>query len=96
MISTKLRDLRDQNCIIGGDFNAIRNIKEKQGGIFPSTKMMEEFDNFIYDNDLSEVRSSNGIFSWFNKRDGFLQIAEKLDRFLIAKAWNLTTIFFSS
>ena len=47
---------------------------------------MEEFDKFICDNDLFEVMTSNGIFSWHNKREGFLQIAEKIDRFLIAKA----------
>ena len=56
---------------------------------------MEEFDNFITTNDLVEIETSNGCFTWHNRRDGFLQIVEKLDRFLVLQAWKLTSIPFS-
>ena len=44
---------------------------------------MEEFDNFITTNELFEIEMSNGCFNWHNRGDGFLKIAEKLDRFLV-------------
>lgn len=95
-LSSLIRENPEQNIIIGGDFNAIKNSKEKRGGIIPSMKVMEDFDNFITENDLFEVATSNGMFSWNNRRVGFLQIKERLDRFLLVEAWKLTTLKFTS
>lgn len=44
---------------------------------------MQDFVAFVHDNDLYDVVPQNGMYTWMNKRDGFLQIAERLDRFLI-------------
>ena len=55
---------------------------------------MEEFDNFIIVNELFEIGMRNGCFTWHNRRDGFLQIAEKFDRFIVSQAWKVSSILF--
>ena len=49
--------LGDQNIILGGDFNAIRSLNEKKGGIVPPPKTIEDFVTFIYDNELANLLS---------------------------------------
>lgn len=70
--------------ISGGDYNIITNLKEKKGG-----QMRLEEDNtglkeFIQTNQLIDVQTSNGTFTWTNKRRGPHHIASILDRFLIS------------
>lgn len=40
-----------------------------------------EFRNFVERNELMEIPTGNGCFTWTNCRKGFGCIAEKLDRF---------------
>lgn len=70
---------------MGGDFNATRLIKEKKGDILTPVKVMEEFSSFIIDNDLQDISPINDVFTWTNKCDSFLQIIERLDKFLITQ-----------
>ena len=49
--------LGDQNIILGGDFNSIRSLNEKKGGIVPPPKIIEDFVTFIYDNKLADLLS---------------------------------------
>ena len=44
------------------------------------------FNDLIETLDLIDVTTSNGIFTWNNKRDGDRGIACRLDRFLISKS----------
>ena len=68
------------NMIIGGDFNAILDIKEKIGGSMILTRNVVEFKEWVRVNKLIEIPTSNGVFTWNNRRKDFTYIAEKWDR----------------
>lgn len=95
-LSNMFQRFQDQNIILGGDFNAITSLHEKKGGILPPSRTMEDFVAFINDKDLFDVILSKGTFAWNNKRDGFCQITERLDRFLVSPSWKLQNYALSS
>ena len=65
---TDLKNLvQNRAWIIGGDFNLIRNLEKKKGGIRSLNTARTLFNNTISDLDLINVRTSNGIFTWNNK-----------------------------
>eukprot|EP00253_Pinus_taeda_P009705 PITA_09705 len=70
--------------ISGGDYNMIASMDEKRGGRSNSNNDDGLLKNFINSNWLMDVTTSNGIFTWTNKRAGAQQIASRLDRFLIS------------
>eukprot|EP00253_Pinus_taeda_P019282 PITA_19282 len=82
-----LGELRDRHAkipwIMGGDFNMIKSLTEKKGGTRTLSKDSIEFHNFLDNMKLVNKRTSNGLFTWNNKRGGGSQVASKLDRFLI-------------
>jgi mannosylglycoprotein endo-beta-mannosidase len=80
------------NWLIGGDFNIIRNLEEKKGGSRRLERDSEIFNSLIDDLHLVDIETSNDIHTWSNRRTGTHQIACKLDRFLISKAFMLEGI----
>ena len=70
-----------KNMFIGGDFNAILELKEKFGGSQILTRNIVEFREWVRVNKLIEIPIGNGVFKWNNKRKDFSYIVEKLDRF---------------
>eukprot|EP00253_Pinus_taeda_P004450 PITA_04450 len=70
--------------ISGGDYNMTANMEEKQGGRSRANSDGNLLKNFIHNNWLVDVPTSNGLFTWTNKREGSQQIASHLDRFLIS------------
>lgn len=66
-----------------GDFNMIRTIEEKRGGIRRENQYMGEFDEMITEQRLVDIPTINGIHTWNNRRGGKNQIASRLDRFLL-------------
>eukprot|EP00253_Pinus_taeda_P013241 PITA_13241 len=70
--------------IAGGDFNMITRTEEKQGGRDIGIRDGHLLKNFVRSNWLIDLPSNNGLFTWTNKREGDLQIASRLDRFLIS------------
>lgn len=48
---------------------------------------MEDFWNFIADNDLIDIFPKNEQFTLTNHRKNFTNISEKLDRFLVGSYW---------
>jgi exonuclease III len=72
--------------IVGGDFNLIRNLKEKKGGTRCLDREASDFDSFIDNNNLIDLETPNGTYTWTNRRTGTHQIACKMDRFLISKS----------
>ena len=82
-----LVDLRDRHVgvpwIIGGDFNMIKSLLEKKGGTRTLCKDSIAFQTFIDNMKLVETETSNGLFTWNNKRGGDSLVASKLDRFII-------------
>ena len=67
--------------VIGGDFNAILNLEEKYGGSQVVSQAVIDFRNWVEKNSLLDILTSNGIYTWNNKRNGFSYIVEELDRF---------------
>ena len=83
---TDLKTLAQNRAwIIGGEFNLIRNLDEKKGGICSLNLASTMFNNTIYDLDLIDVRMTNDIFTWNNKQYGDRGIACRLNRFLLSK-----------
>eukprot|EP00253_Pinus_taeda_P021755 PITA_21755 len=70
--------------ILGGDFNMIASSEEKKGGRCRINKDGTLLKDFIQDNWLIDILTTNGIFTWTNKRSADLQIASRLDRFLVS------------
>ena len=66
-----------------GDFNAISNQLEKEGGGAKSPSSIETFNSFIDDNSLIDIGMVGRPFTWSNRRRGDELIQERLDRFLV-------------
>eukprot|EP00253_Pinus_taeda_P032924 PITA_32924 len=71
--------------ILGGDFNMIKSLSEKKVGTKVLSKDYLKFQTFTDIMKLVDIVTSNGIFTWNNKRGGESQVASKLDRFMISK-----------
>lgn len=84
-IQTLRRLVPEPAWIIGGDFNLIRNLGEKKGGIRKEDQTMEEFNDMIKELKLVDIPTTNGIHTWNNRRGGKNQIASRLDRFLLSE-----------
>ncbi|XP_057829547.2 uncharacterized protein LOC131040608 [Cryptomeria japonica] len=78
-----LRNHPNDVCIIGGDFNAITRLEDKRGGSSRLPPAVVDFNHWINRNSLLEIQTTENAFTWNNRRLGFSNIAEKLDRFLI-------------
>lgn len=48
---------------------------------------MDDFNSFVHNNVLLDVQLVKDTYTWTNKRWDFLQIAVRLDRFLISSNW---------
>eukprot|EP00253_Pinus_taeda_P017271 PITA_17271 len=71
--------------VIGGDFNLIRSLEEKKGGIRKADQYMGMFNDMIDELRLVDIQTINGICTWNNRRGGKNQIASRLDRFLVSE-----------
>eukprot|EP00253_Pinus_taeda_P003988 PITA_03988 len=71
--------------IVGGDFNLIRGLGEKRGGVRRQDPSMDEFNDLITNLRLVDTPTTNGVFTWNNRQGGRNQIASKLDRFLLSE-----------
>eukprot|EP00253_Pinus_taeda_P027310 PITA_27310 len=84
-----LGELRNRHAgvpwIMGGDFNMIKSLSKKRGGTRALSKDFIAFQTFTYNMNLVDSETSNGLFTWNNKRGGEAQVASKLDRFIISK-----------
>lgn len=72
--------------IIGGDFNLIRTLDEKKGGIRRTDQFMDMFNDIIAEQRLVDMQTINGIFTWNNRRGGKNRLASRLDRFLLSES----------
>lgn len=70
--------------LIGGDFNLIREEKDKNSG-GGNTKLMHAFNNFIEKADLREIYRGGGGYTWTNKQ--LKPIQSNLDRILVTTEW---------
>eukprot|EP00253_Pinus_taeda_P029770 PITA_29770 len=70
--------------LMGGDFNMIANSQERIGGRCRTNKDGTLLKDFIQSNWLIDLPTANGLYTWTNKRIIPMQIASRLDRFLIS------------
>ncbi|KAF9619067.1 hypothetical protein IFM89_005081 [Coptis chinensis] len=73
--------------LIMGNFNAYLSISEKKEGNNPTSSSMNDFKNFISNNQLMEVPSSGYQLTWWNKQVGRFKILGKIDRMLCNACW---------
>ncbi|KAF5468243.1 hypothetical protein F2P56_012410 [Juglans regia] len=72
--------LGSEPCLFAGDFNIIRNNSERNGGCPRPNAAMEDFNNWIHQGGLVEMKSKGKKYSWCNGQSGLVRSWEKLDR----------------
>jgi hypothetical protein len=77
--------LQGQRWVIGGDFNMIKSLLEKKGGSRKLDAESEAFRDWIKKYRLIDIQTSNGPFTWSNKRREENRISIRLDRFLTSE-----------
>ena len=77
----------DNNILIMGDFNAISNTREKEGGSDKSQISIGNFVEFINVGRLVDLGFVGNCFTWSNQRDGGNLIKECLDRVRASSVW---------
>lgn len=70
--------------ISGGDYNMIAKTEEKRGGSCRINRDGSILKDFIQNNWMIDLPTNNGLFTWNNKSAEPLQVASRLDRFLIS------------
>ncbi|XP_026400442.1 uncharacterized protein LOC113296351 [Papaver somniferum] len=73
--------------MVMGDFNCILRLNDKKGGLEPRTSAIDEFSDWMDDNNLFEADSMGIKFTWTNRQSGSDRILSKLDRAIINYAW---------
>jgi len=91
--------LGPQRWILGGDFNMITGLEEKNGGNSPLGNDIMLFNYTIGLLNLIDIETDNGSFTWSNRRSGAQHVSSRLDRFLISEvimmdglSWNAIVI----
>ena len=69
----------DESWVIMGDFNAIRDPKEKSGGINLWPPHMDDFNQCLYSCAVDDLRYSGCFFTWSNRQDSPNHISTKGD-----------------
>ncbi|XP_057819150.2 uncharacterized protein LOC131032212 [Cryptomeria japonica] len=76
-----------EKAIVVGDFNALLNNEEKFGGLRMNARVMEDFRDFVIDNNLFDAISKTRNFTWTNRRANFNKIVERLDIIFAGSFW---------
>ncbi|KAL6228112.1 hypothetical protein ACLB2K_002066 [Fragaria x ananassa] len=78
------------NCdvawVLGGDFNEIVSLKEKEGGNMIRRRFIENFVDVLEECSLTNLHSYGPTFTWKGVRHGF-EVKERLDRFVTNPSW---------
>ncbi|MBA0756572.1 hypothetical protein Gogos_022224 [Gossypium gossypioides] len=73
-----------ETWIISGDFNAILNEAEKEGGRRKPRALMDYFREVVEELSLVDLKTEKGWFAWVNILNGNVIVNERLDRFMIS------------
>ncbi|XP_071902718.1 uncharacterized protein [Coffea arabica] len=68
--------------MVAGDFNVIFKVDERSGGASPNPRNMEEFNEAIFQCNLSEVSFDGSSFTWTNGK-----VWQQLDQALVNVDW---------
>ncbi|KAK8335249.1 hypothetical protein V6Z12_A09G041300, partial [Gossypium hirsutum] len=80
----RVKDTINEGWILAGDFNAILNNAEKEGGRRKPRSSMEDFCKLLEELALVDVKTNNGWFTWSNNSCHSSDLVkERFDRFLI-------------
>lgn len=71
--------------IMGGDFNMIKSLSEKERRCQSAKKRLLAFQSFTGNMKLVDPEMSNGLSTWNNKRGCEAHVTSKLDRFMISE-----------
>lgn len=77
--------------VVGGHFNVIRFVHEKNSG-GRITKSMRDFDGLVRSARLRDSPLSNAKFTWMNNQSRL--VLSTLDRFLVSRDWEDAYPFF--
>ncbi|MBA0822140.1 hypothetical protein Goarm_018954, partial [Gossypium armourianum] len=69
---------------VGGDFNAIIDDAEKEGGHKKSRVDKEEFKDVLEELALVDIKADRGWFTWVNNSEGNDMVKEKPDHFVMS------------
>ncbi|XP_059076457.1 uncharacterized protein LOC131875799 [Cryptomeria japonica] len=83
----QLLSLERKKAILAGDFNAILDIDDKEGGLRKSTRVMNDFREFISKCQVVDIILKNGKFTLTNRRLNFSRILERLYHFFVGEWW---------
>ncbi|XP_026399706.1 uncharacterized protein LOC113295589 [Papaver somniferum] len=73
--------------LVIGDFNCILRLNENKGGLEIRSSVIDDFSDWMDDNNLFESDSLGSKFTWCNRQSGTSRIISKLDRAIINAAW---------
>ncbi|XP_026399691.1 uncharacterized protein LOC113295576 [Papaver somniferum] len=73
--------------LVMGDFNCVLRNDDKKGGYTPCTSAINEFSDWLDDNNLFEADSLGSKYTWANGQSGVHRILCKLDLAVINEAW---------
>ncbi|GKV12444.1 hypothetical protein SLEP1_g23583 [Rubroshorea leprosula] len=79
-LQATLSNYNDRWWCIGGDFNAIRSVEEKQGK-YIDFGSMDAFNNFISSNELVDLPMKGRKYTWYRSHG---KARSRLDRFLVS------------
>ncbi|KAL4318995.1 hypothetical protein GQ457_18G000180 [Hibiscus cannabinus] len=87
----RLQDASSLPWLLGGVFNEILTLSEKQGGSRKPHHQLTDFRECLIRNDLADCKPSRGWFTWMQSGPRIAPIWERLDRFVAGKNW-LSTV----
>ncbi|KAK4383871.1 Transposon TX1 uncharacterized protein [Sesamum angolense] len=79
--------INDESWLVGGDFNAVRDLSEVCGTSEDIRVAMNEFNECILNTGLIELPMRGERFTWHNCSDDGHSLWKRLDRFLANDKW---------
>lgn len=76
------QELQASHTCIMGDFNVVLGAHERSSGMVTHGPPIEEFQNFITQNDLTDVEAVGNKYTWATRRNNIF-MAARLDRALV-------------
>ncbi|KAL4376881.1 hypothetical protein GQ457_02G026440 [Hibiscus cannabinus] len=85
----RLREASTLPWLLGGDFNEILTLSEKQGGNRKPHHQLTDFRECLLRNNLADCKPSRGWFTWMKSGPRTAPTRERLDRFIADNDWFL-------
>lgn len=95
-LTEEIKSIGANKVIIGGEFNAISYLSEKNRSLKKINRVIQNFMDFTRIIALRDCPPKNGQYTWTNRRAGFTSISKRLDRFMYAHNWQQEGASFES